>query len=151
MAWIPITIDTLYEAKVAKLIDAANSKAKAAGQPDRVPGLIQGVINDIRRKVASNVINRVDADLTTIPSGLRDLAVDLITARLKTALLIDLTEDERRQVSRRNQELDRIADAKDVIDQPDNPINAPVQRGAAAQVASSSDRKATRKKMDGLL
>ena len=151
MSWIAITVDTLNEAKIAKLISAADSKALAVGQAGRATGIIQGVVDDIRRKVASNTINRVDADLTTIPKGLRDLAVDLIIARLKVAIEMDLSEDERRQVSRRNQELDRIADAKDVIDQPDNPIDSPVQKGAAVEVASSIPRKATQEKMGGLI
>jgi hypothetical protein len=131
MSWIAITIDELYEAKVAALIDAASTAAKKAGQPDRVPGIIQGVVDDIRRKVASCPNNQVDSDLTKIPKGLRDMAVDIIIARLKGAIEELLTEDEIRQLDRHWRNLDRIAECKDVVDQPDDPIEPDVQGGPA--------------------
>jgi len=120
--WIPITIETLREAKVAKVIDACSEKAKAQGQPDRAPGVIQGVVDTVRRKIASNASNRVDSDPARIPKGLRDLAVDMIIARLKMAVGLSLTEDERRQLDRADTDLNRIADGKDTIDQPDDAV-----------------------------
>lgn len=134
MAWIAITIDTLKEAKVSALIDAANTVALADGQPNRVPGIIQGVVDSVRRKVASNRRNLVDADLTTIPKGLRDLTVDLIIARLKKAIEQPLTEDEVRSVTTAERDLNRIASGDDVVDQPDTPIIAPVEGGPAVQL-----------------
>ncbi|HEX3855961.1 MAG TPA: hypothetical protein VHY30_01550 [Verrucomicrobiae bacterium] len=125
--WITITIATLYEAKVAALIDAADSRALKAGQPNRSAGIIQGVVDEIRRKVASNKQNQVDASLTTIPKGLRDMAVDMIVARLKISIEKDLSEDERRQLDTHKLNLNRIADGKDVVDQPDNPVEAQIE------------------------
>lgn len=117
--WIPITIVELREARVSKLVDACSAKAKAEGQPDRAPGIIQGVINTIRRKIASHAQNTLDADPATIPAGLRDLAVDMIIARLKMAVMLELKEDERRALERAESELNRIADGKDTVEQPD--------------------------------
>jgi hypothetical protein len=132
--WIPITIDTLYEAKIAALIDACSSAAKKAGQPDRVAGIIQGVVDYVRRKVGSCASNQVDADLTTIPKGLRDLTVDLIIARLKGALEEPLTDGEQKVIDRHEANLNRIAECKDVVDQPDTPTTPEVQGGPAVQL-----------------
>ena len=132
--WIAITIETLYEAKVAALIDAASTAALADGQDDRVPGIVQGVVDEIRRKVASCQTNRVDADLTKIPKGLRDMAVDMIIARLKISIETDLTEDERKQLATHQANLNRIADCSDVVDQPDDPVQAEVEGGLSVQV-----------------
>lgn len=120
--WIPITLETLREAKVAKVIDACSEKAKAQGQPDRAPGVIQGVVDTVRRKISSNASNRVDADPARIPKGLRDLAVDMIIARLKMAVGLELKEDERRTLDRAEADLNRIADGKDTIEQPDDAV-----------------------------
>jgi hypothetical protein len=134
VSWIVITIDTLYEAKVAALIDAANTAALADGQPNRVPGIIQGVVDDIRRKVASCKTNLVDEDETKIPKSLRDLAVDLIIARLKTSIEQPLSDDEVRAKDQRLSDLNRIAECKDVVDQPDTAVKPEVQSGPAVKL-----------------
>lgn len=127
MSWIAITIDTLKEAKVAALIEACDDAALGDGQPNRAAGLIQGVVNEIRNAVATCRTNKVDADLTTIPQSQRDLAVDLIIARLKTAIEQPLSEDERENVRERRRQLRDIAACDLVVDQPDDAIEPPVQ------------------------
>jgi|APCry1669193181_1035450.scaffolds.fasta_scaffold05387_3 hypothetical protein len=127
MAWISITKATLYDAKAAALIDACDTAVLGAGQTDRSTGIIQSVVDDLRRKVASCRRNQLDADTTTIPQGLRNLAVDLIIARLKVALELDLSEDERRTLAQHERDLNRVANGEDVVDQPDNPVIAPME------------------------
>lgn len=150
MAWISITIDTLKEAKVAALIEACDSEALGSGQDNRAAGIIQGVVDEIRRKVASCQTNRVDSDLTKIPKGLRDLAVDFIIARLKNSLELPLTEDESRALSRRENDLNRIADCKDVVDQPDDPIEPEVESTVPSPSFEEVCRKFTKNTQDGL-
>lgn len=125
--WISITVANLYDAKVGALVDACRTQALAANQVDRSPGLIQDVVNDIRRKVASHQRNQLDSDVTTIPQGLKGLAMDLILAKLKGALEMELNKDEATNVSRHDATLNRIADGKDVVDAPDNAIVAPME------------------------
>jgi hypothetical protein len=132
--WIAITIDTLYEAKIAALVDACDTAARKEGQPPRSPGIIQGVVDYVRRKVASCKTNQVDEDLTTIPKGLRDLAVDMIIARLKGAIEEPLTDAEQKVLDRHEANLNRIAECKDVVDQPDTPVEPEVQGGPAVQL-----------------
>ncbi len=141
--WISITKATLYEASVAKLIDATDGKVLAEGQPARSAGIIQGVVDHVRRKVASCRRNQLDANLTTIPKGLRDLAVDLIIARLKTALQMELSQDERDNVARRERDLNRVADCSDVVDQPDNAITAPMEPTVPPPSFGTRDRNFT--------
>lgn len=130
MSWLAITVDTLNEAKIAALIEACSTAALAVGQADRVPGIIQGVVDEIRNAVATCRTNQVDSDLTKIPKSQRDLAVDLIIARLKNAIEQPLTEDERQNLTRRDRQLRDIAACDLVVDQPDLPIDAPVQGNA---------------------
>jgi hypothetical protein len=122
--WITITKADLYNSKAAALIDAANSVQLGAGQVDRTTGVIADVTLEIRRKVGR--CNVVDQDATKIPGGLKPLAVDLIFCRLKVALEQDLSEAERNIMTARQRDLDRIADGKDMVDAPDNPVAAPV-------------------------
>jgi len=147
--WITITKDTLYEAKVAKLIDACDTKAKAVGQPDRSAGIIQGVVDHVRRKVASWKLNQVDSDLTKVPKGLRDLTVDLIIARLKKVLEIELSQDERDDLGRHERTLNRIASGDDVVDQPDNAVAPAMEPTAPPPSFGTATRNFTAENQDG--
>jgi len=148
--WIAITIQDLYDSKVAGLINAANSASLGAGQLDRTTGIIADVTAEIRRKVAR--CNQLDQDVTAIPGGLKTLALDIICCRIKTALEIDLMDGERDLLRQRNAELNRIADGKDLVDPPDNPMPANFnQTDVGVQVASKQRRQASAHKMKGLL
>lgn len=149
MSWISLTVADLQEAKVAALIDACSTAAKATGQEDRAAGLIQGVVNEIRRKVASCASNRVDEDTAKIPEGLRDLAVDMIIARLKKAIELSLTQDEREALARAERTLTRIADCKEVVDSPDDPITPETEAPQASPSFGTRPRYFTRDSQDG--
>lgn len=142
-AWIPVTTADLNDAKVEKLVTALRTKALGAGQTDPSPRIIQSVVTDVRRKIASCRSNQVDADLTTIPASLLPLATDLIIFRLKNRLEIELTEDERTNLRRHDATLDAIAACDDVIEQPDDAIPAATQ--AAAGTPSIADRGTSRR------
>lgn len=129
--WITITKETLYEAKVAALIDACDSAA-LGDQAERAAGIIQGVINEVRNAVASCSSNKVDADTTKVPDGLRDLTVDLIIARLKGTLEIPLTKDESDNITWRRSQLKAVAAGDLVVDQPVDGVEADVQGGSGA-------------------
>jgi hypothetical protein len=118
--WIVITQADLYNSKAAALIDAANSSSLGAGQTDRITGVIADVTLEVRRRVAK--CNQLDQNTAAIPGGLKPLAVDLIFCRLKTALEMELTEDERLSLKQRELQLDRIADGRDVVEPPDSPM-----------------------------
>ena len=138
MSWLTITQDTLNEAKVAPLVAACSSAALADDQPGRAAGLIQGIVNEIRNAVATCPGNRVDADPARVPASQRDLAVDLILARLKNVLEMELTPDERANVAERRRQLREIAAGRLVVDQPDAPVAPAVEKGGTSQIITQT-------------
>lgn len=137
--WISITIDTLYESKVAALIDACDSAALATDQDNRAAALIQGVIDEVRGAISSNQGNLVDEDETTIPKSLRNLAVDMIIPALKGAIEEELTPAEEKSLEYRREQLSDLASGKLKVEQPDTAVEPEVQSGPAAQLLRPTD------------
>lgn len=148
--WISITVADLEDAKVAALVTALRERALGAGQTDPTPRVVQGVVDEIRRKIGSWAKNKVDADETTIPAGLRDMAVDLVLERMKGRLEIALEDDERRRVDRHVRNLDRIASGQDAVEQPDEAIEAPVQSTAGTPSVTGGRNQLRRDRRSGL-
>lgn len=131
--WIPITIEDLEDSKIAKLVTALRTKALKASPPqtDPAPRHIQNVVNRIRRKVANKGKYKLDADETKIPKSLLKTAVTLVIVELKGRLEMALTTDDNRALDLAEAELDKIA-AGESVEEPDNPIQAPVQDTAGS-------------------
>jgi hypothetical protein len=127
--WITITKLDLYDAKAAALVDAADSVQLGAGQTSRTAQVIADVTAEIRRKVAR--CNQLDQITTAIPGGLKNLALDIIICRLKVALEQELSAAETEALQAHERELNRIADGKDLVDPPDNPIPANMTQAIA--------------------
>jgi hypothetical protein len=148
MNWLTITKADLYNSKVAALIDAADTASLGQNQPDRSTGVIADVTLEIRRRISKS--NQLDQDSSKIPGGLKPLAVDLIYCRLKNALEIPLSDDERLFLKQREEQLDRIADGRDVNDPADNPVAAnPVQTLPQPAFGRGRPREFTRRNQDG--
>ena len=120
--WITITKVDLYDAKAAALVDAADTAQLGSGQASRSTQVITDVTAEIRRKVAK--CNQLDQNTAAIPGGLKNCAIDIIIARLKVSLEQELTKAESDGLLARERELNRIADGKDLVDPPDNPMPA---------------------------
>jgi len=119
---ITLTKTDLYNSKAAALIDAADSVSLGVSQTGRSTGVIADVTLEIRRRVSK--CNQLDQNPAAIPAGLKPLAIDLVYCRLKNALELALTDDERWFLKQREIQLDRIADGRDLVEPPDNPIAA---------------------------
>jgi hypothetical protein len=148
--WIPITVEDLEDKKLAALVTALREKALGASQTDPTPRIIQAVVDMIRRKVASCARNRVDADLTTIPKGLKTMAVDLIYAEMKGRLEEPLTTDESRAIERHTADLNRIADCRDAVDQPDDATDPEVEEPTNSPTISEGRRETRNARRSGL-
>ena len=148
--WESITIANLNEAKVAALVDALDTAALGDSQTGRAAALIQTVVDEIRRKIESNPRNSLDADVTTIPKGLKQMAVEMTLASMKNALEIPLTDDERTALANHRTNLNRIAEGKDTIEQPDSVAAPNSQSAGGIQLVSSRTKQATRSRMEGL-
>jgi hypothetical protein len=147
--WIPITVADLKDAKLAGLVKALQTKALDEGQTDPTPRLTQAVVDRIRRKIASNPKNQLDADTTTIPIGLKTMAVDLIYAEMKGRLEEPLTQDERDSISRDEADLKAIAKGDEVVEQPDTAIDAPVQATSGSPTISHCRRERLNNRRSG--
>lgn len=130
--WIPITVADIQDQKLAPLVAALRTRALESSPPqtDPTPRLTQAVVDYIRRKIASCRNNRLDVDTTKIPNGLKTMAVELIYVEMKGRLEEALTPDEDRKARLAEANLNRIADCTDTIEQPDDPIAAPVESGS---------------------
>jgi hypothetical protein len=150
--WIPITVADLKDAKLAALVRALQTAALESDPPqtDPTPRLTQAVVDRIRRKIASCSKNQLDADTTTIPIGLKTMAVDLIYAEMKGRLEMELTTDERDAISRHEADLKAIAKGDEVVEQPDSAIDAPVQATAGSPTISECRREKLRSQRNGL-
>jgi hypothetical protein len=80
---------------------------------------------------------------------LKPLAVDVIYCRLKNALEMPLTEDERLFLKQRENQLERIANGQDVVDPPDNPIQANFEQTIPSPKFGRKPREFTRESQDG--
>ena len=146
--WITLTKADLYNSKAAALIDAADGVSLSNGQSDRTTGILADVTLEIRRRVSKS--NLLDQNAAAIPAGLKPLAVDLVYGRLKSALELPLTEDERLFLRQREIQLDRIADARDVVEPPDTPLAAnPVEVLPPPSFGRGRPREFTRQSQDG--
>jgi hypothetical protein len=148
--WISITVDDLHDQKLAPLVEAFRTKGLAVGQTDPLPRLTQAVVNRIRRKISSNLKNQVDSDETKIPAGLKTMAVDLIYAELKGHLEEPLTPDEIKKIATHEADLNLIAKGVDVVDQPDDPIDAPVEATGGTPSITDGRRKTLNAARDGM-
>jgi hypothetical protein len=147
--WIAITVADLKDAKLAALVTALQEKALGDSQTDPTPRLTQAVIDRIRRKIASNPKNRVDSDPTKIPAGLKTMAVDLIYAEMKGRLEFDLTQDERDSISRHEADLKVIAKGDEVVEQPDDAVDAPVQATSGTPTITEGRRERLNRQRNG--
>ncbi len=146
--WTIITIQDLYNSQAASLIDQANSASLGNGQTDRVTGLIAAAVLDIRGQCAR--VNILDSDATKIPNSLKNLAVDMIFCRLKRAVMMDLSEDERSLLKSCETRLQAIGDGRGFIEPPDNPVAMNFEQAQPApSFGKGPHREFTRCSQDG--
>lgn len=152
MSWITITVTDLNDARVAELIAALRQEELGAGQTDPMARRIQTVVDEVRRCISFCSSTPLDADTTTIPPGLKDLAVEKIVRGLKGRLLIPLTDDEKDAEKLYQRRLEMLTRCEWPVDRPDTQITEePVQSKSGAELASGNCRQASASKLNGLL
>ena len=152
-AWITITSADLNDARVAELVEAVRKEELGAGQTDPLARRIQTVTDEIRLCIAFCATTPLDADTTTIPTGLKDLAVEKIFRGLKGRLLIPLTDDEKEAEKLFQRRLEQLTRCEWPVDQPDTPATTvTVQPHTGVELAGTpAPRRATAAKLNGLL
>lgn len=149
-AWISLTADDLKPIVVADQLEALRTEALAAGQADPFTEIAPPVVAKVRTYIASNPSNQVSATEGTIPPELKLDVAYLILAPMLGRLGIALTEDQRKQVEIAHTTLIALRDKKLVVSMPLDPVAAPVQAGAGAQVVSSRTRVLSTNSLDSL-
>lgn len=147
MTWITLSLTDLNDYLVGAQVAALNSSALASGQSARFTNIMTDMVNRIRVKIESCPRNYVSATPLTIPPEVKWIACYLIIEALQSAIPgLQLTEDQRNQIAKANAQLDRIAECKDAVSIPDDPlVPADVQRGGQAQLLTHSRPIASRR------
>jgi hypothetical protein len=145
-AWTTIALTDLNDYLVGAQVTALNSCALASGQTDRFTRVMTDMVNRIRTKIEGCPRNYLSATALTVPPELKWVACYLIIEAMQAGVPgLKLTDDQRNQITKANDQLTRIADCKEVVSTPDDPLIPPdVQRGGQTQLVTSTRRVATR-------
>ncbi len=151
-AWLTIQLSDLNDYLVGAQVTALNSSALAAGQSDRFTKIMTDMVNRIRTKVEGCPRNHISATPLTVPPELKWVACYLIIEAMQAAVPgLKLTDDQRNQITKANEQLTRIADCKEVVSLPTDPLTpVDVQRGGQTQLVTHSRRIAARNKIRDL-
>ena len=145
-AWITIALTDLNDYLVGAQVNALNSSALASGQSDRFTHVMTDMVSRIRAKIEGCPRNHISATPLTVPPELKWVACYLIIEAMQVGVPgLKLTDDQRNQIARANEQLTRIADCKEVVSIPNDPLTpVDVQRGGATRLVSRTDAIATR-------
>jgi hypothetical protein len=151
-AWIVLTVDDLNDYLVGAQVEALRTAALAVGQADPFTNIMHAIAARIRLKIESCARNEISATANAIPPELKWIAAYLVLEAMQLRLpSLRLTDDQRTQISEAKKQLDRIADCKDVVSVPDDPLEpSDAQQAGGITLVSNTTRRATREKMDGL-
>jgi hypothetical protein len=129
--WITIALADLDDHTVAELVDALRQEALRTSQTDPMPRIIDEVTNEVRGAIAFSGRYQLDAVATTIPKGLKEIAVKKITRVMKGRLLQALSDDEKADSKIYEDRLEALIEFRWPVDSPDTPL-APVPTQAVA-------------------
>ncbi len=131
--WTAISAADLNDHTVAELMDALRQQALGAGQTDPMPRIVEEVTNEIRGAIGFSGRYQVDADLTTVPKTLKEMAVKKITRTLKGRLQLALLEEEKTDSATYENRLKALINFGWPVDAPDNPLPTPLPTQTSAQ------------------
>jgi hypothetical protein len=145
-AWLTIQLADLNDYLVAAQVTALNSSALASGQSDRFTRIMTDMVSRIRVKIEGCPRNYLSATPLTVPPELKWVACYLIIEAMQAAVPgLKLTDDQRNQITKANDQLTRIADCKEVVSTPPDPLNPPdVQRPGQTQLVTHTKRISSR-------
>lgn len=93
----------------------------------------------------------LSATPNSVPPELHLTTIFLLIAAIQPGLQIPLTEDQQQQIETAEKDLERVADGKDTVSAPSDPLQpSPAQTGGYVKVVRANPRYATREKMLGI-
>jgi hypothetical protein len=151
-AWLTIQLSDLNNYLVGAQVTALNTAALATGQSDRFTEIMTDMVNRIRTKIEGCPRNHISATPLTVPPELKWAACYLIIEAMQAAVPgLKLTDDQRNQIAKAGDQLTRIADCKEVVSIPPDPLTpVDVQRGGQSQLVTHTKRTASRRQTGDL-
>lgn len=147
MSWAAIAESDVITHISSAEIEGLRSAALADGQTDPVAPAISQVTSLVRGYVAACRRNELDADTTKIPTRLLGAACDMVVAEIIGRVPgYDLDEIRQGKYDKALKLMDRVADCKFSIEDPDTGED----QVGSIEVGNSTTRVATRTQMQGL-
>ncbi len=146
--WITLSASDLNDARAAKLVEALRTKALAVGQSDPVPRAVETVTAELRAAIGFSGRYVLDADATTVPASLKDLAAQRVIRAAKQRLLMAFTEAEQEDEKLYQRRLEQLTAGKWPVEKPDV-AEAEVQTQAASAAPRITPRVRTFRREDG--
>ena len=125
MNWTTLTADDLNASSVAGKVAQIRAIATRKTLPDPAPAAIALITGELRGAIGFSGRYVLDADTTTLPVSLQDLAVKKIVRELSKAVSFPLTADEIADERTYESRLDKIRTGQWPIEKPDNPVATP--------------------------
>jgi hypothetical protein len=150
--WAVIELDDVKAHLVAAQVEALDKSGLGVGQGTRFDEALPRVAARVRAKIMSSPRNlKVSATESSVPPELVLATVYLLIQAIQPGLQIPLTADQQAQVAQAERDLERIADGKETVTEPSDPLTpTPAQAGGWVSVVSANGREATREKMGGI-
>lgn len=151
VAWKVLAVADLKPFLVSEQVEALNSSSLGTGQNPRFDDAMPHVAARVRNKIASCSRNQLSATANSVPPEMVMHTALLIIEALQPGLGITLTEDQKAQIETAKEDLNRVAECKDVVSEPSDPLTpGPAQTGGYVKVVSAATRGATHEKMAGI-
>lgn len=147
MAWITLTEADALTVVNAKMLDAARTKALAAGQADPLVDTLLQVVDQVRGAVGGCKANVLGA-AGTIPQKLKGAALDIFAVRITNRLDIDPSESKLLLFKSAESTLRAVAACAFDIEEPVTPTEE-TSGGAYTPAVSGRERQWGRDAQDG--
>lgn len=148
MAWTTISESDLKEQLSGAELAAYRRAALADDQADPIAGILDGVVEEVRGRIAANRDN-ILADGVTIPASLIHHAIAIARYRLITRLPVTPSDARRAEYEDAMAVLRDIAAGKFSVEVPVT-ADDEKRQGASVQVVTERPRQATRSNMSGI-
>lgn len=154
-AWVSITIGDVRAEAAASRIEGSVS-TDIAEIETHFETLRAGIVAEIRAKIGTHPTNALDADTDTVPPEWKGFACLRILSRMLSRLgqgeesSFRLTEDQRRELERRLDDLDRVAEGKLAVTQPSTAGTSEIGSLAAGVAIGGRTRRYSRDALEGL-
>lgn len=152
VTWAAVVVDDLDDYLAAAAMTPLRSAALKAGQTDPFSRVMPRIASRIRNGILACKRNRVSETTNAVPPELHETACLMIIRSMQGRLPgVKLTTEQEGTLKDGLEFLKRISECKEPVSIPTNPMDPiNVQSPGNVEVVTSTERVATRAKMEGL-